>query len=252
MTVQRKTFPVELKTDGLGKGQVEALVSVFGNVDLGGDRVMPGAFSASIDRWKASGNTVPVVFSHKWDDPWSHIGVVDGMEETVDGLKASYTLDVDDNPLAAHIHRLMKRRSLKEHSFAYSVLKEKVAKDGATELHELDVIEVGPTLKGMNPDTELLSVKSVMEQAAGRTFSPEEFAAEFADVKAGRVLSKANETKLRGAMSAISEVLSSLGVSEDEEKQENEKSQDEAEAGDGKASVDALLSLQTQIEQLRS
>jgi uncharacterized protein len=103
-------------------------VSVFGNVDLGGDRVMPGAFAGTIARWKADGRPVPVVFSHKWDDPWSHIGVVDTLEETSAGLKATYTLDVDDNPLAAHIHRLMARGSLKEHSFAYTSTRRSVAR----------------------------------------------------------------------------------------------------------------------------
>ena len=186
MTVLRKAYPTTLTAvDGAeGEGKVEALVSVFGNVDLQGDRVMPGAFAKSIERWKASGDPVPVVFSHDWGDLWSHIGVVDSLEETPEGLKAVYTLDVADNPAAAQVYRLMKRRTLKEHSFAYDVLGERQAKDGANELTELDIIEVGPTLKGANPATELLAVKSALEEATAR--------------KAGRSLSKANESKIRG------------------------------------------------------
>ena len=256
MTVQRKAFPAEVKTAGLGKGEVEALVSVFGNVDLGGDRVVKGAFAGSIAKWKASGTPVPVVFSHKWDDPWSHIGAVTDMEETDQGLKASYTLDVGENPLAAHIYRLMKRGSLKEHSFAYSIAKEKRGADGATELHELDIIEVGPTLKGMNPDTELLSVKSALEAAAGRTFDTAEVASEFG-VKAGRVLSKANESRLKEAVDAINQVLSSLEVEmqeQDPEKAdeaEHVKSEDPSDDG-VPASDPELLALERKINQLRS
>jgi uncharacterized protein len=240
MTVQRKTFPVELKAGE--KGQVEALVSMFGNVDLGGDKVMPGAFAASIARWKSSGDPVPVVFSHKWDDPWAHIGEVTGLEETEQGLKASYRLDVDDNPLAAHIHRLMKRRSLKEHSFAYTVAKSKTGEDGANELHELDIIEVGPTLKGMNPDTELLSVKAAAWDALE------------SERDGQKTVGQLTYDELSALVTdTVTQVLSAKTV----ETQENEKP---VEAGDvksdedegGTASDPELLSLQRQINQLRS
>jgi hypothetical protein len=56
----------------------------------------------------------------------------------------------------------MSRRSLKEFSFGYSVPSggQRKADDGANELIEIDLYEIGPTLKGMNPATELHSVKS--------------------------------------------------------------------------------------------
>ena len=56
----------------------------------------------------------------------------------------------------------MSRRSLKEFSFGYSVPSggQRKADDGANELIELDLYEIGPTLKGMNPATELHTVKS--------------------------------------------------------------------------------------------
>ena len=162
MAIKRALFPAQFKAIG-DKGQVEAIVSVFGNVDRIGDRVMPGAFKRSIAEWKESGNPVPVILSHSWDDPWAHIGVVDNLEEVDKGLKATYTLDIDTNPVAAQVYRLMKRRSLKEHSFGYEIRDERSAKDGANELLDLDLIEIGPTLKGMNSDTELLAVKSALE-----------------------------------------------------------------------------------------
>jgi HK97 family phage prohead protease len=253
--ILRKTYPVALKTlDGEGeKGKVEAIVSVFGNVDLGGDRVVKGAFAKSIDAWRQSGKPVPVIFNHEWGDLWSHIGAVDSLEETEQGLKAMYTLDVDDNPAAAQVYRLMKRGSLKEHSFAYSVVREKSAKDGANELHELDIIEVGPTLKGMNPDTEVLAVKSALEQVT----AAHEKTADADGAKAGRVISKANEAKLRSAMDAIAQVLSSLGSPADGE--ESEKSDEDEVTGKSaqdeatdKSSDPELLSLITRIQQERN
>lgn len=171
MSTKRAVYPVECKAIG-DSGQVEALVSVFGNVDLQGDRVMPGAFVKSIAEWKQSGDPVPVVFSHEWGDVWSHIGVVDSLTETAKGLLARYTLDIADNPVAAQVYKLMKRRTLKEHSFAYDVESEHRAKDGANELTELRIIEVGPTLKGANPSTELLTVKSLLAAQGGKAAVP--------------------------------------------------------------------------------
>jgi hypothetical protein len=93
--------------------------------------------------------------------------VVDKAIETQQGLLVKGRLDVEDNPVAKQVHRLMMRRSLKEFSFGYSVPKggEKRAKDGAMDLTEIEIAEVGPTLKGMNPATELHSVKSAIQGA---------------------------------------------------------------------------------------
>jgi hypothetical protein len=61
----------------------------------------------------------------------------------------------------------MQRRSLKEFSFGYDIPPggRRKASDGANELIEIDLHEVGPTLKGMNPDTELHGVKSLAQTA---------------------------------------------------------------------------------------
>ena len=84
------------------------------------------------------------------------------MKQTDRGLLVKGRLDVDDNPVARRAHKLMSRRSLKEFSFGYSVPSggQRKADDGANELIEIDLYEIGPTLKGMNPATELHSVKS--------------------------------------------------------------------------------------------
>lgn len=260
MTICRKTYPVALNAIEGEKGRVEALVSIFGNVDLGGDRVVKGAFAKSIEKWKSSGNPVPVVFSHDWGDLWSHIGAVDSLEETEQGLKATYTLDVDDNPAAAQVYRLMKRGTLKEHSFAYSIGKEKTAKDGANELLDLDIIEVGPTLKGMNPDTEVLSVKSALEQTAAlhRKDAIEEAvetaAVEVAEEKAGAKLSKATKAQLQSAIDTLQQILSSGTTDEDTEKSDEAEGtvkSVEADEDTAKASDLELLTLQEQIAALK-
>jgi HK97 family phage prohead protease len=149
-------------------GTFEATVAVFGNVDKIGDRILPGAFKDTLAKWAESGDPIPVILSHQWDNPMAHIGVVDEATETDKGLWVKGTLDVKDNDVARQVHRLMKRRSLKEFSFGYSIPKggERRAKDGANDLIRVELAEVGPTLKGMNPATELHAVKSALDEKA--------------------------------------------------------------------------------------
>ena len=163
--LQHKSFATA--TDTGSAGQFEALVAVFNNIDKGGDRIMPGAFTKTFGAWRASGDPVPVIWSHEWGTPDSHIGVTyaKDMKQTARGLHVKGQLDIDDNPVASRVHKLMQRRSVKEFSFGYSVPPggQRKASDGANELIEIDLHEIGPTLKGLNPATELHSVKGIAQ-----------------------------------------------------------------------------------------
>lgn len=165
--MKTKAFEIiETKTAPNGSGEFTALVSVFGNVDYAGDRMVHGAFKRTLKNWRDSGDPLPIVLSHNWDDVMAHIGVADprNVKETSKGLMVKGTLDIEDNPVAAQVHKLMKRRSLKEFSFGYTVPEggESIADDGAMDVEDVDLIEIGPTLKGANPATELLAVKSAL------------------------------------------------------------------------------------------
>ena len=147
--------------DGEAAGTFEALVSVFGNVDGVGDMVLPGAFAASLKSWQDSGDPIPVVWNHQWEDPAAHIGYVDpaDAQETDEGLVVRGQIDVG-KPFAGQVYDLMKSRRVREMSFAYDVVSESKSKSGANELAALNLIEVGPTMKGVNPATQLLEVKA--------------------------------------------------------------------------------------------
>lgn len=198
--VQFKALPDD---EGEDQGRFEAIVSVVGNVDKVGDRVMDGAFANSLNDWKASGDPIPVVWSHQWGNPDAHIGSANP-EDVVElpgvGLKAVATVDLED-PFSAKVYKLLKNRRVTKFSFAYDVIKERKAKDGANELIELRLLEFGPTLIAVNSDTELLSVKSELEEAA--------------QVKAGRSISTKNADRLQKAVDLINEVLGSPGDPED-------------------------------------
>ena len=155
-------------------GTFEAVVSVFGNVDLQGDRTMPGAFKKTIAAWRTKGDPIPVIWSHEWLNPEAHIGfampsdvmeiaVAPGKDGETGGLLVKGHIDMH-KPFAAQVFDLLKERRIREWSFAYDTVREKKAEDGANELYEVDLIEVGPTLKGANSSTYTIGAKSVMEE----------------------------------------------------------------------------------------
>lgn len=161
--VERKSFPVEVKAAG-DSGQFTALAAVFGNVDRGGDRILPGAFTKVLDQMREAGDPLPIVLSHKHEDPMAVIGKADPTDvvETADGLQVTGNLDLS-NPVAKQAHKLMKERLLKGWSFAYTVAKDgQKVNDGVNDITEMkDLFEAGPTLIGMNPEAQLQAVKSL-------------------------------------------------------------------------------------------
>lgn len=174
----RKHYTAEFKAltaeDGATRpGEFEALVAVYDNVDRQGDRIKSGAFDETLEAWRKSGDPIPIILEHQWGDPWAHIGYADAADvKSIPGrgLMAKGVLDIETNPLAQQVHRLMTRRTLKEFSFGYRVPEggEKKASDGAYDLNKLDLIEFGPCLQGVNDSTELLAVKAEVEAQATR------------------------------------------------------------------------------------
>jgi HK97 family phage prohead protease len=175
-STRHKSFGLT-KTATSDAGWFTATVAVFGNVDKGGDRILPGAFTKTLEKWRRSGDPIPVIWSHEWSTPDAHIGVADPHDvvETERGLLVRGKLDIDDNDMARRVYKLLQRRSLKELSFGYSVPPggERRAKDDANEIIEIDpLVEVGPTLKGMNPATELHAVKGDTGPELGERLGP--------------------------------------------------------------------------------
>jgi len=155
-----------------GPGKFEAVVSVFGNVDFQGDRSMPGMFKNTLNKWRKSGDPVPCVWSHDWLNPDAFIGDSNPNEmmemlkpigkDGTGGLKVKGTMDVH-KPFAAQVFDLLTSRRVKEWSFSYDTIREKIADDGANELLEVELIEFGPCLKGANPSTYTIGAKSALE-----------------------------------------------------------------------------------------
>lgn len=212
-----KTAPARVKLgaaddDKSKEGQFTALVSVFGTVDSVNDVVMPGAFAKTLAGFAESGAPIPIVWSHDWSDPFSHIGYSTSARETDDGLEVTGQLDLD-NPKAAQVYRLLKGGRCRDFSFAYEV-NDSVAgeRDGKSviELRDLTIFEVGPTLIGAHRSTELRDIKSgehVGEHIAATQPDPP---AEPVATKAGRVLSAKNEDRIAQIAALAQELLASV------------------------------------------
>lgn len=190
-----KSAPAYFKANtdpGVADGTFDAIVAVFNNIDLGGDRLIPGAFAESIDDWRKSGDPIPVIFSHQWDDLYAHVGEVDpnNVKELLPGdaelppelaelgglLIKNAKMDLEApgeaGAFASTLWGKLKRRAIKEFSFAYDIPPggARPTKD-AMDLVKVGLIEVGPTLKGMNPATALLNAKAARKAIDG--LSPE-------------------------------------------------------------------------------
>lgn len=143
------------------EGTFEAIVAVFNNVDRVGDKILPGAFKDSLAEWEKKGRPIPVIFSHQWENLDAHIGQVQEAKEVEEGLYVKAKLDMDED-FASRVWKKMKQGTLAEFSFAYDVQDSAQVKENGeyiNELRRLDLLEVGPCLVGMNPDTQLLGVK---------------------------------------------------------------------------------------------
>src|SRR5260370_10696501 len=56
--------PVEWKSVSGGPGELEGYASVFGNVDQGGDVVLPGAFKNTLRYWSRQSQPLPLNADH--------------------------------------------------------------------------------------------------------------------------------------------------------------------------------------------
>ncbi len=83
--------PLELKFAGFpDAGEFEGYGAVFGNVDQHGDRILPGAFAATLAERKAAGGTVPMHVNHGLPQLGGQraVGVWTDLAEDARGLRA--------------------------------------------------------------------------------------------------------------------------------------------------------------------
>lgn len=172
-----KVKHTESKTDLLnttfsaeGHGSITGYAATFiREPDSYGDVIAKGAFAESIERIKAEGKAIPLLWNHDSYDLKSFIGTVTELSEDEHGLK--FTATFDGTERAQRARELAADGRLCKFSFAYNVLDQGTVtlEDGreANELRKLEIHEVSLVMYPANPDTSVLEVKAA-EIKAGR------------------------------------------------------------------------------------
>lgn len=186
----RKTFKADTSVGGEGK--FTALVSTFGTVDSQMEEIEPGAFTEGLKAF-SPGQPLPILWDHQWDDIWAHIGTGTA-EQTNEGLVLTGQLDME-NPTAQQAYRLLSQGRVHEFSVGGFEPVDSIStdEDGIRHVGRFDLAEVSLTLKGANPDTRLIDIKSN---------EPSE--------KSGRVLAGHHVDTLKGVSSSLADVKRTL------------------------------------------
>lgn len=251
--MRQKTFDlIETKADG-EPGHFSALASVFGNVDSVGDRMIPGAFKKTLANMREKGKTLPVVFSHEWNDPMKYIGEADprAVVEDEKGLLVQGKLDIaNGNPVADQVYKAMKNGWITGWSFGYTVAKggEKLDKNGINEVSEVELIEVGPTLKGANPEAQTQSIKSLLEI---ETKDADEIIGRLDATCREFLSSHAEDPRAEGVRSAMEQLAGEAKADEPPDTSSAAPAAKEAEATEPQAPPSAPDPLKNEIDRLR-
>lgn len=147
-----KTFKLEIKDFG-EQGTFTGMASIYGNKDLGGDVVEPGAFAKTLSD---KGGEVPILWQHDSREP---IGI-GKLTDFADGLHIQGNLAIESSPVAQKAYGLMKRGILKGLSIGYDTVRSDV-KDTTRYLKELKLWEVSIVTFPMNELATVSTVKAV-------------------------------------------------------------------------------------------
>lgn len=200
-------------------GTFEAIVSAFGNKDSQGDVTEKGAFVESLGKRTAKGSHLPAVWSHQFNNPEMFIGKYFEHEETETGLRLKGRLNLAW-AMGQRVYELYKEGLVTEFSWSGRVEDYKVIEKGdplfdeekewlnGARILKVDLWEAGPTFRGANPATELLSVK----QSSGLS----------AVAKAGRVLRSEYVDVLKQSVEMLNTVIEAVDVSDDGKQEKND------------------------------
>lgn len=155
MNVEYITVPLEVKA--LESGQFEGYGSTFGNVDLGGDVVMKGAFEETLANWRKEGDWPQMFWMHRPDQiPGKWLD----MHEDSKGLKVKGELL--PTTVGNDVKILMKAGAVKALSIGFSIddRGDFEFRDGVRMLHRINLWETSPVSMPMNPKARINSVKA--------------------------------------------------------------------------------------------
>lgn len=151
--METKRLPLEIKQ--IKEREFEGYGSVFGNVDLGGDVVMQGAFHDTLKKHKKT-NSLPVMM---WmHDPSQIPGAWVEMHEDEKGLVVKGTLA--DTQLGNEIRTLLGMKAVRGLSIGFVIDEADYDEDGTRLIKKVDLWEVSVVSLPMNPKAQISHAKA--------------------------------------------------------------------------------------------
>lgn len=193
--------------------------------DLYGDVVVKGAFTNTLEQdFPDGGAHIPIHWQHQDSHPTDIIGETLSAVEDEHGLLVTARLDTD-LPEGQRAYDLLKRGLIHQMSIGFiptqTAWVDQSAQsgdpfDGYREIREVKLFEISLVQVAANQGAEVLEVKS------------------------GRVLSAANEEKLRNALQSLNEVLDGVAADNGDAKKPDDTSEDSPDStpDDGETSDD--------------
>ena len=162
MKKEIKTFPFEVKQvdEANNYFTFNGYASTFGNIDLGDDIIVRGAFTNTL----AKNSQVPILWQHQMTEP---VGVSIELYEDDKGLFIKGNLPKEDTLVSGRIIPQMKVGSIREMSIGFFTKQSDMEK-GVRLLKEIELFEVSLVTKAMNPQATVSGFKSF----AGNTRLP--------------------------------------------------------------------------------
>jgi HK97 family phage prohead protease len=150
--MEKRDFSFKVKSFDAPDGSFEGDLAVYGNEDLGGDVIQPGAFARSI---KANGSQIPLLWQHRPDEP---IGTLI-LNDTPGSLQVKGQLLLD-LPMAQKARVLLKAKIVKGLSIGYDTIVEDYV-GGTRHLKELRLWEGSVVTFPMNPLATVTAIKTL-------------------------------------------------------------------------------------------
>lgn len=163
----RKSYRLELKAVA-EDGTFEGYASVFGNVDLHGDRIERGAFKRTLDHARQSGRPIPLLWQHHVDEP---IGVVADLAEDEHGLRMTGRL-VLETARAREAYALLRAGALGGLSIGFQTVKESWD-SGVRVIREVKLFEISLVTIPANPEATVATVKGIAPEDVSEQLAPE-------------------------------------------------------------------------------
>lgn len=171
MTIERKRAVIPFQRKSVtAAGEFVGLASTFGNVDLGGDVVVAGAFRDTLSEWKARRELPLLAWYHDMGEP---VGDWLEMDEDANGLPCRGQLWVDADrrtDAAVKARNMLIGTGPKGLSIGYGVREsEEAVRDGKPVrlLKSVELYEVSIVPFGMNPRALVSDAKSASLFSSG-------------------------------------------------------------------------------------